>query len=73
MTGEIEKTTHCWPKCQTCEGKGTNWFETCIGCGGTGRDPNCCDLCEERAVGFNDDGEPLCEDCILTAIEEPPT
>ena len=24
-----------------------------------------CDRCEEQAVGFNDDGEFLCEDCLF--------
>lgn len=32
------------PKCQECDGKGVDpWGETCIGCGGSGRDPDCCE------------------------------
>jgi hypothetical protein len=37
-------------KCQVCDGSGT---EPCASRG-----------CSEDAVAFNDDGEPLCEDCM---------
>lgn len=26
--------------------------------------------CEEAAIGFNDDGEALCEDCMFEWVEE---
>ena len=56
-----------WPKCTACGGSGLDDYENenCLGCGGTGRDPNCCKRCEEPGVGFNDDGDFLCEDCMF--------
>lgn len=54
-----------WPACQTCNGAGVEYGETCIGCGGSGRDTDCCSKCEERGIGFNDDGVFLCEDCLF--------
>ncbi len=38
-------------QCEACEGSGD---EVCANHG-----------CDERAVGFNDDGDALCEDCLL--------
>lgn len=58
-----------WPKCPSCEGKGVvEYGETCWTCGGVGRDPKCCEKCEEPGIGFNDDGEFLCEDCAFEEV-----
>lgn len=51
-----------------CEGSGTDeWGGTCMCCGGNGRDPDCCEQCDQIGVGFNEDGEYLCEECMFEA------
>lgn len=44
----------------------------CEACDGSGNDP--CERrgrgCKESAVGFNDDGEAMCTDCLLEWAEE---
>ena len=29
-----------------------------------------CERCSEPAIGFNDDGEALCEDCLFEEFED---
>ena len=65
MTNAVRARHGYWPDCPCCEGRGRDWGETCAACGGTGRDSQCCTLCTEPAVGWNDDGEQLCEDCLF--------
>ena len=65
MAAKAPQIWKAWPTCQTCDGKGVEYGETCIGCGGSGRDAECCSKCTERGIGFNDDGEFLCEDCLF--------
>lgn len=43
-------------KCEACDGSGN---ETCHARG-----------CNEQAVSFNDDGEALCEDCMIEWVTE---
>lgn len=64
--------------CSSCGGEGTNYASRyggndpdvwptgkCGACDGSGH--QICDArgCEEPAIGFNDDGEALCEDCMF--------
>jgi len=59
-----------WPECTACDGSGLDWGETCLLCGGKGRDPNCCEKCDQPGVGFNDDGVYLCGDCLLDEVTD---
>ena len=65
MSGRLKPKP--WPKCNICEGSGVDYGETCRGCGGSGRDPDCCENtgCGEPAVGFTDEGVYLCEGCLF--------
>lgn len=51
--------------CPNCEGSGLLLGDYCLTCGGNGKDPESCEQCDENGVGFNDDGEFLCEDCLF--------
>jgi DnaJ-class molecular chaperone len=50
--------------CIKCGGSGSVDEETCEACEGSGN--HTCDKrgCRERAVGFDDNGRALCEDCL---------
>lgn len=37
----------------------------CEACDGSGNEPCAARNCEELAVAFNDDGEAMCQDCLL--------
>lgn len=69
--------------CQKCSGEGTIYTSRyggndpdvypvgkCEACDGSGSQP--CERrgCKENAVGFNDDGEAMCADCLLEWAEE---
>ena len=64
--------------CTKCGGEGTLYTSrhggndpdvwpigTCDACGGSGNAVCEARGCSEHGVGFNDDGELLCEDCLL--------
>jgi hypothetical protein len=69
--------------CQKCAGEG-RIFESkhggndpdvwdageCPACRGIGHEPCARRRCPDKAVGFNDDGEPLCEDCMADWVVE---
>lgn len=69
--------------CQKCQGEGTIYTSRyggndpdvypvgkCEVCDGSGNQP--CERrgCKESAVGFNDDGEAMCADCLSEWAEE---
>lgn len=39
-------------KCAICNGRGTDYGETCIGCGGTGKEPADCPTCGHKIYSF---------------------
>lgn len=70
-------------RCQKCQGEGTIYTSRyggndpdvypvgkCDACEGSGRQP--CERrgCKEAAVGFNDDGDAMCADCLVEWAEE---
>jgi RecJ-like exonuclease len=51
--------------CRNCEGSGASCYDgECVECHGSGNQK--CDNrgCDELAIGFNDDGDALCPDCL---------
>ena len=53
-------------QCDACDGTGVDeYYDTCLGCGGSGRDPDCCEKCDQDGIGHTDDGDFLCEDCLF--------
>ncbi len=64
----VEKPTG-WPYCIDCRRSGVDeWGGTCLRCGGSGRDLEACEKCDQRGVGWTDDGEFLCEDCLFNQM-----
>ena len=64
--------------CEHCGGEGRNWKSkyggndpdvwdagSCEACDGSGNFKCQSRGCDEDAVGFNEDGEALCEDCMI--------
>lgn len=64
--------------CVKCSGEGSEYASRhggndpdvyrigpCGSCGGSGTEPCSAQGCSENAVGFNDDGDALCSDCLL--------
>ena len=64
--------------CMSCGGEGRNWKSKhggndpdvwdagpCPTCEGSGNEPCSRWGCDQDAHGFNDDGEPMCEECLL--------
>ena len=55
--------------CEYCAGSGDGFgaghppTAQCGFCCGSGDQK--CDLCPDNAVGFNEDGDALCEDCMI--------
>lgn len=69
--------------CQKCAGEGTIYTSRyggndpdvypvgkCEACDGSGSQPCERHGCKENAVGFNDDGEAMCADCLLEWADE---
>lgn len=56
--------------CPNCDGSTVVDGDPCAVCHGTGRDPKLCEKCTEPGVGFSEDGEFLCEDCIFEKHSE---
>lgn len=56
--------------CLECDGSGGDDDGPCAVCDGSGNAT--CEKrgCTEHAVGFNDDGKALCEDCIAEWMSE---
>lgn len=56
--------------CMVCDGSGADALGDCPFCHGSGNHP--CDNrgCSENAVAFNEDGDALCEDCLMEWMTE---
>ena len=51
--------------CIKCQGEGKTANEQCEACEGSGNQRCEERSCEEDAVGFDNDGNALCEDCLV--------
>lgn len=51
--------------CSKCQGEGNDpWDAACEGCGGSGTQGCEARGCKDQAIGFDEDGRALCEDCL---------
>ena len=58
--------------CAKCEGSGVFCDEQCGDCAGSGNFTCENRGCADIAVGFNEDGKALCEDCMMEWMADDP-